>query len=46
MAFHGKQTKGARARLRTQKRTEAEQRQANTQHDRTRAHRLGKCECD
>lgn len=43
--FHGRQGRGA-ARARTDVlRAEAEHRALNVQHDRTKAHRLNKCEC-
>lgn len=44
--FHGKQAKGAQRVRKDVLRAEAEHRQANVQHDRTRAHRLGKCDCE
>jgi hypothetical protein len=43
--FHGRQAKGAQRVRKEILRAEAEHRALNVQHDRTRAHRLGKCEC-
>lgn len=44
--FHGKQGKGAQKARKATLRAEAEHRAALTEHDRTRAHRLGKCSCE
>lgn len=44
--FHGKQGKGAQRTRKEVLRAEAEERAATTPHDRTRVHRLGKCECE
>lgn len=44
--FHGKQGKGAQRLRKEVLRAEAEHRAANVQHDRTKAHRLGKCDCE
>lgn len=42
--WHGKQYRGAMRDLRKTKRREAEERNARTPHERTRTHRLMKCE--
>ena len=42
-AFSGPQRPGAMRDLRELKRLEAQDRQANVEHDRTRAHREGRC---
>ena len=44
--FHGKQSKGAMRVIRELKRTEAEQRQKGSVHTNSKAHRLGRCDCD
>lgn len=43
--FHGRQGRGASRARKDVLRAEAEHRTLNVQHDRTRAHRLAKCEC-
>jgi len=43
--FTGKQGKGAQRAARDVRRAEAEHRQALTEHDNTKAHRLGRCDC-
>lgn len=44
--FHGKQGQGAVRAHKAVKRAEAEQRTLLTPHENTRAHRLGKCDCE
>lgn len=43
--FHGKQGKGAQRVRKAVLRAEAEERNANTPHENTRAHRLSRCDC-
>jgi hypothetical protein len=45
MTFHGRQGRGALRLHREILREEAVSRSLVVQHDRTRAHRLGKCDC-
>lgn len=45
MTWHGPQPKGAARTRRAERREDAEHRNAETPHNRTKAHRLGKCDC-
>jgi hypothetical protein len=44
--FNGSHGKGFMRVVREEKRKEAEERQSRTKHDRTKAHRLGRCDCE
>lgn len=43
--YNGKCGKGYSRTLRESKRAEAQERNKNTPHERTKAHRLSKCDC-